>query len=209
MNKLILIFAMFIFLNIFAQDKFKIFSPPNNIGFGKSSDCTELMPFVVNGPLVEEDGFPVGGYIDNFNIKKDWADPALKSGNFSMQNGIFGMKGNGTMFMVSYENRNSVENIRWAFQNGMMLIINGNNICNPNSTNNHFTRSGIGFRADGSFVVVISLVPCTFWELAQTLLENACTNAIYLDGGPPVGYSSFNPDEKLGLQAELIKLQFF
>lgn len=179
-----------------------------NVGFGVASDCkaNQYMDFCVNGPLVGTDGLPVGGYIDNGIQKKFWTDPIRGGGNFAIDNGIFGLGVDGKMYMVSYEKRNTLPDMQWAFQNGPMLVQNGQNVRGTSTTK--FKRSGIGFTEHGELVVLVSEDPVTFHEFAQHFLELGCVSAMYLDGGPYVGWSD-NSGKKNGLVEEAVKIQFF
>lgn len=207
MKKIIFVLLLRIALGANAQD-FEVFYPTNDVGFGKNSKISELMPWVVNGMLFESDYSPTGGYIDNGVQKKSWTDPATKTGNFATRNGIFGKTKTGKIILLSYEDLNLLPPMQWAFQNGPILIYNGKNECNK-SSDSYYTRSGIGYRYDGSLVVVIAKQPCTPWQLAEKLLKEDCLNAMYLDGGPSTGYAVYDANESWGFDPTAIKLQFF
>jgi len=182
-------------------------SPTLNVGFGTASDCktNQYMDFCVNGPLVGTDGLPVGGYIDNGIQKKFWTDPEQGGGNFAVDNGIFGLGSDGKMYMFSYENKNMLPEMKWAFQNGPMLVQDGKSLRGTSSTK--FKRSGVGFNALNEIVVIVSENEVTFHEFAQLFVEVGCISAIYLDGGPYVGWSK--NEGHSGLVEKAIKLQFF
>lgn len=194
-------------VDINAQD-FKVFYPTNDVGFGNSSKMSKLMPWVVNGPIYDSNTKLTGGYIDNTDRKRVWADTTGKVGNFAVRNGIFGMTKSGKMMMVNYGDTSLLPPMQWAFQNGPILIYNGNNECNKFSYSKD-TRSGIGYRRDGSLVVVISRNKCTPWQLAERMLIEGCLNAIYLDGNAPTGYATYDGNEIWGFNPNAIKLQFF
>jgi len=180
-----------------------------NVGFGKSNDCAgnPYMDFCVNGPLVHPDGRPVGGYIDNGVQIQDWVNPATIGKNFAVGNGIFGVDTYGDFHMVSYENRSELPQMRWAFQNGLMLVQDGENI--RGTSTSKVLRSGIGYDEYGSLVVIITLDPVTLRELADMFLYMDCVNAIYLDGDAPhIGFSN-NGGVQRGTKPDAIKLQFF
>jgi uncharacterized protein YigE (DUF2233 family) len=208
MKKVIFVILLGIALGANAQT-FKAFYPTDDVGFGKSSKVSELMPWVVNGMIFDGDYSPTGGYIDNGVQKKDWTDPETKTGNFATRNGIFGKTKAGKMILISYEDLNSLPVMQWAFQNGPILIRNSINVCNAQSTSDDFRRSGIGYRNDGSLVVVVAIKPCTPWTLAEELKQQGCIDAIYLDGANPTGYAIYMPFESVGLDPSAIKLQFF
>lgn len=209
MQRIIIILLFGIVLNSNAQS-FKIIEiPTKNLGFGVNTKTSDVLLLVINGPLLSAVDLtkPVGGYIDQGIQKKPWISPESGGGNFANQNGIFGMRSDGTMVLVSYENRYHLPKLNWGFQNGMMLVVDSKNICNPNSTNNGYRRSGIGFREDNSLVFIMSLKNCTFWDLGQQFIKEGCTNAIYLDGFDYIGYSKDGNEN--GFIPGTLKLQFY
>ncbi len=187
---------------------FKYETQNPNLGFGKNlySSSNQMLDFVVNGPLVDEEGTPVGGYVDNQVTVKEWVNPENYDGNFSVQNGIFGLDVFGKLHLVNYSNKDNLPEMKWAFQNGPILVLDGVNT--RGTSESKFPRSGIGFRKDGTLIVIVVLYPITFKDFANRFLVARCTNAIYLDGGPYVGCIDEN-----GLSGSLvkkaIKLQFF
>lgn len=184
---------------------FKTSNP--NLGFGLSSECSTntYFDFCVNGPLVGSDGLPLGGYIDNFHQKKDWIDPKQGGGNFAVTNGIFGLDAQGRLRMCSYTDRNSLPQMNWAFQNGPILVQDGKNI--RGTSDSRFARSGIGFTSDNQIIVLVSEDQVTFREFAELFVEAGCVSAMYLDGGPYVGWS--NNQSRSGMVDGAIKLQFY
>lgn len=179
-----------------------------NIGFGKASNCStnQFMDFCVNGSLVGQNGLPVGGYINNGVQKQNWVSPESGGGNFSVGNGIFGLGFDGKLYMVSYEERNQIPAMKWAFQNGPMLVRDGVNI--RGTSQSQCIRSGIGYKNDGTVVVIISLEKITFRQFAELFVNEGCVNAIYLDGESLyVGYS--NKQSTVGMQPQAMKIQFF
>lgn len=208
MKKIILSFLVVFQLSVtYAQ--VKIYETKHlNVGFGKESTCStnQFMDFCVNGPLVGDNQLPVGGYVDNGSQKQSWSDPAQAGGNFSIDNAIFGLGFDGKMRMVSSMESTTLPQMKWAIQNGPVLVKDGINARGTSTST--WARSGIGYRKDGAVVVIISLQPVTFREFAEMFIQKNCVNAIYLDGGPYVGYS-----DKSGsygtLQPDATKLQFF
>ena len=179
-----------------------------NIGFGRFADVqsNKFMTFCVNGPLVKETGYPVGGYVDNDTIKQSWTDPESGGGNFEKDNCIFGITKTGKLIMLEYSAKDSLPPMKWAIQNGPALVRNGLNVRGTSTTK--YQRSGIGYTRLGEIVVIVSVTPVTFWEFADLFVQQGCWNAIYLDGGPAyVGYADKN--EKYGFVNEATKLQFF
>lgn len=205
------LFAMWLCLSantVFAQVKVFEVTDKSDIGFGKSSKCSEHLSFVVNGPLVGSDGMPVGGYSNDGNQIKDWVAPEVGGGNYGNNNGIFGLGTDGQMHLIPYEQWNNGVSFSWAIQNGPILVYNGENARVGSSKTSKYIRSGIGFRPDGSVVVIISLSSLNLSDFAQLFLDNGCSNAIYLDGGPYCGYSDIS-GEYGSLQPGALKLQFF
>ena len=179
-----------------------------NVGFGKVTNSTtnQFMDFCVNGPLVGTDNAPVGGYVDNGTMLKTWTNPVDGGGNFAVDNAIFGLGTDGKLYLVPYTEKHTLQQMKWAFQNGPVLVKNGVNT--RGTSQSKYARSGIGFKADGTLVVIVSLTPVTFYEFADLFIKEHCSNAIYLDGGPYVGCS----DKKTTygtMVAEATKLQLF
>lgn len=208
MQKIIFFVAFFvIYSNLSAQVYYYQIQNPN-IGFGKMSNTTTnpKMDFCINGPLVGGDGLPVGGYIDNGIVMKSWSVPEGGGGNFAVDNAIFGLGVNGTLYMVPYSERNNLPQMRWAFQNGPLLVKNGTNV--RGTSQSKYARSGLGVKTDGTLVAIVSIAPVTFYEFADMFVKENCTNAIYLDGGPYVGCSDKNGSYGT-LVVEATKLQFY
>ncbi len=202
-----LVLLLFIIFNLSAQIIY--YRTQNyNIGFGKVSDCktNPYLDFCVNGPLVGEDGLPLGGYIDNTTLAKDWTNPLENGGNFAIDNVIFGLGIDGNFYMISYNQKNNLPKMKWAFQNGPILVKDGVNVRGTSKTK--YERSGIGFKKDGTITVIVSLSPLTFYQFADLFVKEDCTNAVYLDGGPYAGCSDKNTCHGTMVN-EAIKLQFF
>lgn len=189
-------------------DVFKL-SINSEIGFGKNTKISKDLHFVVNGPLVGTNGKPVGGYYDR-RLRKKWIVPSNKRGNFSKRNGIFGQDSLGRMFMFPYNKWIKIKEtvgIKWAFQNGQMLVLDSANWQNPNSKSK-YVRSGIGYLASGKIIVIVSRKKVTLWSFAEKFRKEGCTNAIFLDGaGAYVGNALAG--EKEGFKSDATKLQFF
>lgn len=178
-----------------------------DVGFGKSADCATnpKMEFCVNGPLVGSDNLPVGGYIDNGICKKPWVDPVIGGGNFAVDNAIFGIGNDGHFYLLPYEEKDNLPPMKWAFQNGPILVKDGVNKRGTSTSN--YTRSGIGFKND-TLVVIVSITPVTLRQFAELFIAEGCSNAIYLDGGPYVGYADKHSWGGT-LVSSATKLQFF
>lgn len=179
-----------------------------NVGFGKVTNTmtNPKMDFCVNGPLVGTDGIPVGGYINNTTVVKNWTDPADGGGNFAVDNTIFGLGVDGKFYMLSFNKKDELPKMQWAFQNGPILVRDGINT--RGTSQSKYARSGIGFKKDGTLVAIISITPVTFYEFADLFIQENCSNAIYLDGGPYVGCSDKNASYGT-MVVGATKLQFF
>lgn len=202
-----LILIILLTVSTFAQTK--IYRTNHlNIGFGTSSECAtnQYLDFCVNGPLVGSNQLPVGGYIDNMDQKQNWTDPVLAGGNFSTDNAIFGLSTNGKLYMMSHSDAHTLPTMKWAFQNGPILVKDGKNI--RGTSTNKYARSGIGYTSNGTLIVIITLQPVTFREFAEMFVNENCLNAIYLDGGPYVGYSDDHGQYGI-MVPEATKIQFF
>jgi len=179
-----------------------------NVGFGKVSNCStnKYMDFCINGPLVASNQKPVGGYIDNGIQKQDWVEPSIAGGNFAVGNGIFGLGFDGNLYMVSYSEAYRLPAMKWAFQNGPMLVQNGRNVRGTSASK--YVRSGVGYRSDKTLIVIETDQPVTFREFAEMFVQEGCLNAIYLDGDDLyVGHA--DNSGSYGMVAEATKLQFF
>ena len=164
------------------------------------------MEFCVNGPLVTNDGIPVGGYIDNGIPIKPWIDPMVGGGNFAVDNAIFGIGEDGNFYLLPYEEKEKLSPMRWAFQNGPILVKDGIN--KRGASTSSYARSGIGFKNDRTLVVIVSITPVTLRQFAELFIAEGCSNAIYLDGGPYVGYADKHSWGGT-LVSSATKLQFF
>ncbi len=215
---MIILNLSFITLNAQAQNNFVYLFPNNNvdIGFGKSATTNTDLSLVVNGPLYGSDMLPVGGYVvlenkDGLVVpvqKKAWVNPANYKGNFAEDNGIFGLSTSNQMILMRYKDwEKQPEDLLWGFQNGMILLLKGKNLHSVSSASKYI-RSGIGYRDDGSLVIVVSDIPINFFELGLALQNAGCQNAIYLDGSSSaVGYRTLQ--STVGLQHDGVKLQFY
>ncbi len=208
MKNVIFIIALLLGVNsVTAQVIYHRTNHPN-VGFGKSSECrnNQYMDFCVNGPLVQTDNMPVGGYVDNGTTMKDWVNPEDGGGNFAVDNSIFGLGMDNKFYLVAVTEKQTLPEMKWAFQNGPSLVKNYVNL--RGSSQSKYPRSGVGFKEDGTLVVIVSLTPVTFHEFADLFVQENCSNAIYLDGGPYVGCSDKNGSYGT-MVSGATKLQFF
>ena len=164
------------------------------------------MDFCVNGPLVGSDQKPVGGYIDQGIQKQNWSNPSQAGGNFAIDNAVFGLGYDGNLYMVPTPQAYQLPAMKWAFQNGPILVQNGKNV--RGTSQSKYVRSGIGYKSDGTLVVIVATEPVTFREFAESFVQQNCVNAIYLDGDQKyVGYA--DSSGSYGMVADATKLQFY
>jgi uncharacterized protein YigE (DUF2233 family) len=209
MKKLLIIIACVSVSQTVSHAQTKIFETKNhNIGFGQKSDCinNEYMDFCVNGPLVKSNGSAIGGYIDNQVQIQNYTTPEIGGGNFSISNGVFGLGVDGQLYMFFLKDIHRLPAMKWAIQNGPILVMNGINV--RGTSQSKYERSGIGYKSDGTLCVIVSQAPITFKGFAQLFIDIGCVNAMYLDGGPYVGYSD-NQTNNTGMIEGALKLQFF
>ncbi|MEZ4819462.1 MAG: phosphodiester glycosidase family protein [Bdellovibrionota bacterium] len=99
----------------------------------------------------------------------------------------------------------------WAFENGPVLLLDGENLHNANSTN-RAVRTGIGYRDDQALVYIKTATAVTFYELADLFLQNEVSNAIFLDAvdedmmGYTVNNASKVEDE---MRDDRLRIQFY
>src|SRR5680860_570972 len=100
----VLFIIMSFTITVNAQDVIVYKTSNPNIGFGVTSNCStnQYMDFCVNGPLVSQEGKPIGGYIDNNHVIQNWTNPKEREGNFAINNSIFGLGQDGNFYMCSY-----------------------------------------------------------------------------------------------------------
>lgn len=144
----------------------------------------------MNGGMFTTDHGPVGLYIEDGRMLHRIDRRTAGSDNFHMQpNGVFGIREDGSAFVMTTADMKDMLGVRYATQSGPMLIADG-------TINAHFTpgsknlniRNGVGVRADGQVVFAISREPVNFHDFATWFQEQGCTNALYLDGAVSKAY---------------------
>lgn len=206
-----------------------------DVSFNKGDILTEKTSVIINGPLTNTYGESVGGYIFNGLQLKPFVTPTIgktKSKpnggdtNFNghntiygrSDNGIIGQTKNGNMVLISYYDwakRKSNYDFNWAFQNGRMLVLNGENIHNSASNNKLNYRTGLGFLPDGRLIyIMIQKGQMNFWEFANMFIEQGCKNAIYLDGNTSLcgwkkkDFDRSHLEDTFGLHGNSMKIHF-
>jgi|GEM_PF-2652555 len=154
----------------------------------------------INASLVHGDGSPVGTMIDKgwslTGGSKKWEEKLVNLawsspeeprniGNFSLENGIIGLKKNGEFFLVSYSEGSLVDptEVNWAMQNGPILLRNGNNPHKADSKSKFF-RTGMGYSSDGKLFLIATQEATNLYTFAQIFKRYGVQNAMSLDGFP-------------------------
>jgi len=106
-------------------------------------------------------------------------------GNFFLKpNGVFLVTSNGAQIIESSEYSALAGSVRLATQSGPLLVRNGNvhPKFNVNSTS-RLIRNGVGVKASGEVVFVVTEDPMNFHEFATLFRDQLmCPDALYLDG---------------------------
>ena len=149
---------------------------------------------LMNGGMFHSNGQSVGLHIEEgvelvpLNTKKG-------KGNFYLlPNGVFGLSGDNIPFIEPTEKFN-IKSAQLATQSGPLLVQEGkiHPAFNPDSKS-VYIRNAVGVTLEQRIVLVISLEPVCFYDLA-TLMKNVlkCSNALYLDGAISVVHSPEHP----------------
>lgn len=141
--------------------------------------------FAVNGGMYDENGEPIGYYVESgarlHDINKDDG-----KGNFYLKpNGIFfGSDGKWQILPTEKFARQIGTRPQFATQSGPMLVIDGelhSELADDGESTN--VRNAVGVDAEGRAHFVISAVPVSFGKLARYMRDELKTpNALYLDG---------------------------
>ncbi len=145
---------------------------------------------VINGPLFGADGNPVGGFIQDGKVIKDFINPMSlpkeEQGNFADTNGIIGQKKDGSNFLMTYDEwkNKTFDNseVSWAFQNGPILVDNDKNPHNPATKPLDKKRTAMGFSEDGSLTLIYTKSPTNMNAVGEYMKQEGVSNAIFLDG---------------------------
>lgn len=155
-----------------------------NLAGGRPADAAPVA-FAVNGGMYEEDGKPVGYYVEGGERLKELnRNPG--PGNFHMQpNGVFYGSGGKWAVRTSEDFYSNVgDRPQFGTQSGPMLVVSGK--LHPEITEDgpsKATRNGVGVDAQGRAHFVISEEPVSFGKLARYFRDELKTpNALFLDG---------------------------
>lgn len=139
--------------------------------------------FAMNGGMYQQDGSPLGLYIQENKILHA-INKRAGTGNFYMQpNGIFYITKDNQANICHSGDFVDKGNIQYATQSGPMLLISGsiNPAFNRNSRNLNI-RNGVGILPGNKLLFAMSKVPVNFYDFASYFKRAGCNNALYLDG---------------------------
>lgn len=142
--------------------------------------------FAMNAGMYQEDGTPLGLYVEASKRLRPLNLRDARSGNFYMKpNGVFSVKPNGAMRIEpSDEFALRSDTPRWATQSGPLLVLGGK--LHPQITQDgpsRNLRNGVGLRDAHHAYFVISGDPVSFGKLARFFRDRlGCPDALYFDG---------------------------
>ena len=145
----------------------------------------ERIAFAMNAGMFDEDGKPIGYYVENSERLKE-LNSADGDGNFHMKpNGVFyGSGGEWRVRSTPDFLANVKERPEFGTQSGPMLVIDGK--LHPEITQDgpsRLVRNAVGVDEQGRAHFVISNAPVSFGKLARFYRDELkVKNALYLDG---------------------------
>lgn len=138
----------------------------------------------MNGGMYDEDGRPIGLAITE-GRQKHAINRQKGGGNFHMMpNGVFQVRRNGRAEILPAEQWKPAPDIRLATQSGPMLVIGGKlHPAFEEDGTSRYVRNGVGIRANGASVFVISDDAVSFGKFARFFRDRLkAPNALFLDG---------------------------
>lgn len=153
--------------------------------FAESRD-PRTIAFAVNAGMFDENGDPVGYFVENGG-RKQQLNTADGEGNFHMKpNGVFYGTGDRWEIRTAEDFEESVkERPDFGTQSGPMLVVDGK--LHPEITwdgPSRTIRNAVGIDPQGRAHFVISAAPISFGKLARYYRDAlGVKNALYLDGG--------------------------
>ncbi|TPW31826.1 hypothetical protein FJU08_07030 [Martelella alba] len=155
----------------------------NNVEKVLSSQGFELA-FAMNGGMFDDDGKPIGLYVEN-GVQSKPASTRKGYGNFHLlPNGVFALGGGKAVVEETRAYLASGFKADFATQSGPMLVIDGK--LHPRflpDSDSFKRRNGVGVNADGKLVFVISRQAVRFYDFALVFRDDlGCDNALFLDG---------------------------
>lgn len=145
----------------------------------------ETVAFAVNGGMYDDDGQPIGYYVERSERQKQLS-LADGPGNFYLKpNGVFYGSGGSWRIRTSGDFFTNVrDRPEFGTQSGPMLVIDGE--LHPEIQDNgpsRAIRNGVGIGSDGKAHFVRSEEPLSFGQLARFYRDELKTpNALFLDG---------------------------
>ncbi|MFN3726554.1 MAG: phosphodiester glycosidase family protein [Allosphingosinicella sp.] len=144
----------------------------------------EALRFAMNAGMYDRAGRPIGLYIEDGNERRA-LNTRNARGNFHLKpNGVFTVDGEGRVAIVTSDDYEPSEAIRWATQSGPMLVIDGQ--LHPRFSENGASlhvRNGVGVSNPETAWFAISDEPVSFGRFARLFRDRlGCPNALFLDG---------------------------
>lgn len=141
--------------------------------------------FAMNAGMFDEQGFPIGLYVESGRELKRLNRAKGGSGNFQMQpNGVFYGDASGWHVVTTTAYAATRPVARFATQSGPMLVIDGK--LNPQFDANgpsRYVRNGVGVTANGTAWFAISTTPVSLGRFARLFRDRLKTpNALFFDG---------------------------
>lgn len=140
--------------------------------------------FAMNGGMYKKDQSPQGLYIQNGITITPLDMQETGYGNFYLQpNGVFYITEENNPTICRAKTFKGTKNIKYATQSGPMLVIDGklHEKLTKGSKNLHI-RNGVGVLPNGNLLFAMSKEKINFYDFATFFKNNACKNALYLDG---------------------------
>ena len=160
----------------------EIFRSIKNLNENAEKDGKHLR-FAMNGGMYQEDNKPLGLFIYNGKIVTE-LNTRNAEGNFYLKpNGVFYINADRKAAVVTTENFQNNERVKFATQSGPMLLVDGQ--INPfftKGSDNLYLRNGVCVLKDGKVVFSISSVKVNFYDFAAHFQSLGYQNALYLDG---------------------------
>ncbi|MDF2190387.1 phosphodiester glycosidase family protein [Paraflavitalea sp. CAU 1676] len=144
---------------------------------------SQQLVFAMNGGMYQEDGTPVGLYIQEQKTLKK-INKANASGNFYMKpNGILYVSTDGKASICRTEDFINNGKIKYATQSGPMLLIDGkHHSAFTKGSININIRNGVGILPGNKLLFAMSKGGVNFYDFAEFFKQQGCLNALYLDG---------------------------
>ncbi|QAY78423.1 phosphodiester glycosidase family protein [Sphingosinicella sp. BN140058] len=155
------------------------------LGDALGADARANLRFAINGGMYDEDGEPIGLFVDRGRIVKP-LNLRRGYGNFHLlPNGVFAVDAAGRVSVTpSSRFARAVPKPFWATQSGPMLVIDGK--LHPgfdSDGESRLVRNGVGVASDRRGYFAISEEGVSFGRFARLFRDAlGCRNALFLDG---------------------------